>query len=164
VLDFFSRLSALWPKLASGTLSARRKVGEQFSVFESEMDGRPLIAIIDVGLRGFESKAVLPWFLSLSTPLIEPTKDGLPTPEDSIALNEWEGLVEKRIASVCRFVYVGRVTWNGSRETIYYIDRDEPVASQLRKLDDDRVSRPFAFLCERDDEWNKISIYFRQSR
>jgi hypothetical protein len=97
VLDFFSRLSGLWPKFASGTLSARRKVGEQFSVFESEMDGRPRIATIDVGLRGFESKGALPWFLSLSTPLIEPTKDGLPTPEESMALSEWEDLAEKRI-------------------------------------------------------------------
>jgi hypothetical protein len=104
VLDFFSRLLALWPKSASGTVSARRKSGEQFSVFQSEMDGRPLIATIDVGLRGFESKAAVPWFLSLSTPLIEPSKDGLPTTEDSIALNEWEDLVEKRIARTRQFV------------------------------------------------------------
>jgi hypothetical protein len=161
--DFFSRLSALWSKSASRTGGARTQSHEKFSVFKSEMDGHPLIATIDVGLHGYESKASLPWFLSLSTRLIEPTKDGLPTPGDSIALNEWEDLVEKRIAAVCPFVYVGHVTWNGSREVLYYIERDEPAASVLRKLRDDRVTRPFAFLCERDDEWDKTSIYFKQS-
>ena len=163
MLNFFSRLSALWPKPASGTVSARRNSGEQFSVFESEM-GRPLIATIDAGLRGFESKSTLPWFLGLSTPLIEPTKDGLPTTGDSIALDEWEALVEKRIDPACQFVYVGHVTWNGSREVLYYINGVEPAASILKKLSDDHVTRPFAFRCERDDAWDNVSIYFRQSR
>jgi hypothetical protein len=159
----FSRLSAFWPKSTSGTIPEGRKSDESFSVFEGEMDGRPLIATIDMALLGYESRAALPWFLSLSTPLIEPSKDGLPTPGDSISLNEWEDSVEKRIAAACQFVYVGHVTWNGSREVIYYIDRHEPVASLLRKLNDDRATRPFAFVCERDEKWDKISIYFRQS-
>jgi uncharacterized protein DUF695 len=131
-------------------------------VVEALVDGS-LIATIDVGLRGFESKAALPWFLGLSTPLIEPTKNGLPTAGDSIALDDWEALVEKRIDPVRQFVYVGHVTWNGSREVLYYIDGVEPATSLLRKLRDDHVTLPFAFRCERDDAWDNVSIYFRQS-
>jgi Family of unknown function (DUF695) len=163
VPQFLSRLSALWPKSASRTVSVTRKGGEQFSVFESEMEGRPLIATINVGLRGLESKAAHPWFLSLSTPLIQPTKDGLPTPGDSTALSDWEAFVEKRINPACQFVFVGHVTWNGSREVLYYIDRVEPTATLLKRLRDDHLTRPFAFRCERDDAWNNVSVYFRQS-
>lgn len=161
--DFFSRLSTLLRKTTSRAVSARRKSDEKFSIFQSEMDGRPLIATVDMALHGYKSKAALPWFLGLSTPLIEPTNDGLPTPGDSIALNDWEALVEKRIDPACQFVYVGYVTWNGSREVLYYIDRVEPVASLLKKLRDDHVTRPFAFRCERDDPWDNVSIYFRQT-
>jgi uncharacterized protein DUF695 len=161
--EFFSHLTALWRKSTSRTVSSRRKCDEKFSVFQSEMDGRPLIATVDIALHGYKSKAALPWFLGLSTPLINPTADGLPTPGDSIALDEWEALVEKRINPGCQFVYVGHVTWNGSREVLYYIDRVEPAASLLKKLSDDQATRSFAFRCERDEAWDNVSIYFRQS-
>ena len=160
--DFFARLSTLCRKFSSKTVSARRETGEKFSIFQSELDGHPLIATIDMALSAYKSKATLPWFLGLSAPLIRPTRDGLPTPSDSIALSEWEDLVEKLINPACRFVYVGHVTWNGSREVLYYVDRVEPAATLLKKLGDDHVTRPFAFRCERDDVWENVSIYFRQ--
>ena len=53
--------------------------GESFSVFQGEVGGHPLIAMIDVGLLGYKEKSTVPWFLRVPTPLVNPTADGLAT-------------------------------------------------------------------------------------
>lgn len=58
-----------------------------FSVIQGEVDGRPLIAVIDMGLRVLPDKQGLSFFLSLSTSLIGPTSEGLPTRSDADNLN-----------------------------------------------------------------------------
>jgi len=75
-----------------------------------------MVAMIDMGLRNYPDKQALPFFLSLSTLLINPTSEGLPTRSDSDSLNAWEDAGEAQLRSGVRFVYVGRVTWNGHRE------------------------------------------------
>jgi hypothetical protein len=159
---FLSKLAAIWQKSVSKAGNADEKGQPSFSVIQGEMDGHPLFAIIDMSLRNYKSKASLPWFLSISTPLINPTKDGLPTDKDSSALNEWEDLTASKIQAESRFVYVGHVTWNGSREALFYIEKQELVVNKLKKLADDHVTRPFAFRCEKDEKWDKVAIYFKQ--
>ena len=103
MVPFFSRLVSMWQKPASKAQNASPSSGK-FSVFRGEMDGYPLFAMIDVSLRDYKSKASFPLFLSISTPLINPAKDGLTTDQDSSALNDWEDLLESKIAAECRFV------------------------------------------------------------
>src|ERR1700730_387225 len=92
-------------------------------MIQALMDGRPHIAMIDTSLGDHKFRASFPWFLAISTPLTSPTTDGLPTGQEASALNDWEDSIESKIASACLFVYVGRVTWNGSRELLYYVDK-----------------------------------------
>jgi len=68
-----------------------------FSVIQGEIDGRPLVAMIDVGLRELPTRQGLSFFLGLSTSLINPTSEGLPTRSDTDDLNAWEGIVEARL-------------------------------------------------------------------
>jgi hypothetical protein len=136
---------------------------EQFSVFQSELDGHPLVAMIDMSLRDCELKASFPWFLSISTPLINPNKNALTSDTDASALNAWEDSLENAITAECRFVYVGRVTWNGSREVLYYVDKPETLEGRLKGPGGALGTRAFAFCCERDEKWDKISVYFKQS-
>jgi hypothetical protein len=136
---------------------------EQFSVFQGELDGHPLVAMIDMSLRDCESKASFPWFLSVSIPLINPNKNGLNSDNDASALNAWEDSLETAITAECRFVYIGRVTWNGSREVLYYVDKPETLERRLKEPGSALRTRAFAFRCERDDRWDRISVYFKQS-
>lgn len=137
------------------------RTDESFSVLEGKLNGLPLMAMIDMGLRGYKLKAQLPWFLSLTTNLSETTKDGQPTTKESTNLEEWEDLVEKRISTACQFVYVGRVTWNASRELLFYADSTEPISSVLEALSAEHMIRSFSFHCERDDKWERVSVYFK---
>jgi Family of unknown function (DUF695) len=133
-----------------------------FSVLQGNVDGRPMVAMIDMGLRNYPDKQAMPFFLSLSTPLINPTSEGLPTRSDSDSLNAWEDAAEAQLRSGGRFVYVGRVTWNGHRELLYYLDNQQPYVDALRNLSDGHSTRSFAFICERDEKWTKTDVWLNR--
>ena len=132
-----------------------------FSVLQGDVDGHPMFATIDMGLRDSPERQGLPFFLSVSTPLIDPTSDGLPTATDTESLNRWEDAVEARLQQAGRFVFVGRVTWNGHRELLHYLLVQQPALDDLKALAESRSTRPFAFTCERDEKWTKVDYWLK---
>ena len=135
---------------------------EQFGLLETEMNGRRLIANIDLSLRMFTDKRGFPWLLSLSRALQEADEDGLPTREEADALNAWEEQAELAISSAVNSKYVGRVTWNGHRELLYHLKEPEAATSALQRLIDGRTTRPFAFRCQRDESWSRSRTTWRR--
>jgi Family of unknown function (DUF695) len=133
-----------------------------FWIYQGNVDGHPLFATINVGLRNSPVRQALPVFFSISSPLIHPTHDGLPTASDADNLNSWEDAVEARIRSTGKFAYVGRVTWNGHRELLYYVAAEQPAFESLRSLADSHSTRPFAFSSERDETWTKADFWLNR--
>ncbi len=132
---------------------------DNFSVLQRKVDGLPLVAIVDMGLRELPDKQAVPFFLSLSTSLISPTSEGLPTRSDADNLNAWEEVVETRLQSTTIFVFVGRVTWNGHRELTYYVGNQQSTVEALQSLSG---TRPFAFICEHDEKWEKADYWLNR--
>jgi len=133
-----------------------------FSIFQRQLDGRPVFAMIDMDLRDSPDRQTLPFFLSLSSPLIDPTSDGLPTRSDADSLNAWEDAVEAQLRSVGKVAFVGRVTWDGHRELLYYVESQQPAVEALKKLSDSHVTRSFEFVCERDEKWKKAEFWLNR--
>jgi hypothetical protein len=138
--------------------STRANAGT-FAVLEGQLDGRPVFATVDTSLRNFREKSTFPYFLSIETKLESPTPDGLTTANEADELNAWEEVVETRLKSVGKIVFVGRVTWNGRRELLYYTDSDRPFEQALTALSASKSMRSFAFLCQRDDNWSKSDYW-----
>jgi hypothetical protein len=149
-------------------LSARQKTreagstGEQFAIFQTEMDGRPVFASVNIALRAYPDKGKLPFFLSISIPLVNPTSDGLTTRSDANDLNAFEDSLESNLRKQGRFVFVGRVTWNGHRELLYYTQDQQPFVRALNSIIASKSTRPFAFVCERDEHWRKVSVWLER--
>lgn len=131
-----------------------------FSVYRSELDGKPLFATIDTKYSNYSEKSRFNWFLSISMPLVDPTHDGLTTRGEANELNKTEDLLEKKIAQIGDFCHIGRVTWNGYREVIYYVNDPEKIAKSLQDIIDSGEFRDFSFRCEKDDDWKNVQIYF----
>lgn len=159
MLPFLSRVASAWHQSITKSRKPADAKKSKFSIFEGKLDGHRLVATIDTSLREYKRKADLPWALSVSVPLIKPNDEGLTTRQDANALNKWEGILEKQISEGSNFVYVGRVTWNGYREILYYIANPDPVKRKLQSLLDDHAARPFSFRCEKDETWSKASVY-----
>ena len=136
--------------------------GGTFSVFQGNLDGHAMFATIDMGLRNSPERQALPFFFNLSTPLINPTSDGLPTKTDADNLNSWEDAVEATLRPAGRFVFVGRVTWNGHRELLYYLASEEPAIDNLKTLAESHSTRPFTFTSERDEKWTKADHWLNR--
>jgi hypothetical protein len=134
---------------------------EKFAVLKLEMDGLPLIANINADLPSPGVQRAHAWFLSLSSPLLNPTSEGLPSRSEADDLNSWEDTVEAEIASAASSIFGGRVTWNGHRELLYYLNHPERAVVALQVLIDSRRTRPFAFRCEQDLEWRNIKFYLQ---
>lgn len=130
-----------------------------FSVLQGEKDGHPLFAMVDSSLHNKKARSGFPWFLSISTPLKGPTKDGLTTDQEASELNDWEDLLEKNYLADCRFVFVGRVTWNGTRQLLYYLDKPDCAEPKLKKFAHDYPKRVFDFQCQPDEQWERVSSY-----
>src|ERR1035437_444781 len=133
-----------------------------FSILQGNIDGHPLFAMIDMGLRNSPDRQVLSFFLSVSTPLTNPTSGGLPTRSDAENLNTWEDAVEARLRSAGGFVFVGRVTWDGHRELLYYLNSQQPAVEVLKTLSDAHSTRPFAFTSENDAKWEKADFWLHR--
>ena len=134
-----------------------------FTIMQGNIDGHPLFATINIGLRDSHARQSLPHFLSISTALINPTDEGLPTTADGENLNVWEDAVEASLRSTgVRYAYLGRVTWNGNRELLYYLADPNPPAESLKSLAESHTTRPFAFTSERDDKWTHADFWLNR--
>ena len=97
------------------------KVKPSFSVIKIVHDGKPLVAAIDMAYADFSYKDQYPWFLSISIPLNSKERSGLPTSKENKELDIFEDAAEKRVKEISKCVFIGRVTWNGHRELLYYV-------------------------------------------
>ena len=127
----------------------------QFSVLQAKIDGHPMIAMIATGLRTSSNMQLLPIYLSVSTPLAGPTSDGLPTTGDAHDLNGWEEIIESKLGSAGNLGFLGRVTWNGHRELMYYVGNEQPALQALNALLEAHSTRPFTLSHERDEKWRR---------
>jgi hypothetical protein len=116
---------------------------------------------VDLSLGDCPNKSRYPWLLSLSTKLNAVDLEGFPNKQEAAELNAWEDMVEEKISASASFKYVGRVTWNGHRELLYYLDSPEAAVESLQSLIDQKTTRPFAFRCQRDDGWHQVRVYLQ---
>jgi hypothetical protein len=137
----------------------RMSENSTFSIIEGEVGGQPLVAMIDSGLREFPGKDSLPFFLSISTSLINPTRNGLPNRIDADNLNAWEEMIEIRLLSVTNLAFVGRVTWNGHRELLYCVSNQKATVDAVEALSG---TRAFVFTCEFDEKWAKANYWLNR--
>jgi len=74
-------------------------------------------------------------------------------------LNEWEDVVEGQLTSAGTHTYLGRVTWNGQRELLFYLSDQQAASAALKSLSDAHSTRPFAFNCVRDETWEHARFW-----
>lgn len=135
---------------------------EDFQVLQLEHGGKPLFATINLKLRDFTKKEQYPWFLSLSISLKEPTEEGLTTNAEAEELNRFEDFLERQIKKTTKCVHIGRVTWGGYREVLFYVSEPEIVSSWIQTIIDSGEYRTFSFKIVHDIDWESVSIYFNK--
>ena len=134
---------------------------DTFSVMEGQCEGYPIVATIRSRLQDYKGKGKTRWFFGFSTPLSNTTPEGLPTTKEADELNRWEDVIDQQMGLQSECVFVGRVTWKGNRELLYYVDKPESAAREIKKLINAGTIRTFSFRYEEDPDWAHVNIYSR---
>lgn len=137
-----------------------------FSVFKFLQEEKLGIAAINTGLRGFKSKIVFGWHLSLMLHFDNVKEDGLPNDSDHKKVEIFEDELSDLLNPEKRKpngVFLGRITWNRTAELIWRIHDPEGanniVQDVLRKK---LYPFPFDYRMDPDADWNLASWHLEE--
>jgi hypothetical protein len=140
------------------------ETADNFAVLQGEVDGHPVIAVLNRQSISAERKKRTPWFVSIVTFFETTAAEGMPPAQDVLDLSAWEDRLHGIITAACpNAVYVGRVTGNGQRELMYYVEEPDAVINVLKGAEP-QESRPFSFQVRIDDDWSEVSAYVEAIR
>ena len=136
---------------------------ESFTVITHEDSISPMVAIINKSIKDFEPKEVFGWHCSVLIKCKDIINKGMPSSEEQKVLDKFEDKLSKLIIGrgTANAIYLGRITWNGTREIIYLVNNPEKAATKLQALiDKKKYPREFDFSIEPDYNWDKIKWCF----
>jgi len=135
---------------AVGLLS-RDATGERFTILQGEApDGRPVFATINLALKRIDHLAC-DTHVAVDVALADPTPDGMPTDEESEALNDIEDELEEMITGDA--VYFGRETAAGRRALHWFAAADHPVRPALEAWAARHADRDVRLTWSSDPRW-----------
>ncbi len=102
-----------------------------FSIIQGTKNGLPGVLLVDLGLQPDIQSARYPWLLRISLTIGQPTAQGLCSSEESARLDAIEDHLLEALQE-SEYVYVGRVTWNGLREVLLYVELPEAVIDKFQ--------------------------------
>lgn len=106
-------------------LLSRDATGERFTMLRGEdPDGRPMFATINLALKWIDHLAC-DTHVAVDVALLQSTPEGMPTDEESEALNDIEDELEEMITGDA--VYLGRETVHGRRTLHWFVAPEHPI-------------------------------------
>lgn len=131
---------------------------EHYTLLKFEQDNLPGIASINTGLKGFEPKVVFEWHLSIIIDFEELIENGMPSPKEQQVLETFEEELQALITGVNpekpNALYLGRITWNATRQILWRVYNPELVNEELQKIIEQKsYPRRFDYRMESDKEW-----------
>ena len=132
---------------------------ELFGVSEiTDANGFFGIANINKSYDNYPNKKYFPWWIQVTLELEDVDDRKMPTASESQILNDLEDKIEAFISDKHKTHLIGRVTQNGFRDLIFYIDL--PRFNQEKTnifFDQIQEIRRVNFAMEKDINWNNVS-------
>ncbi len=133
--------------------------GEMFEVGEIVDDnGFFAISNINKSYDNYPNKKHFPWWIQVTLELVDTDDRKMPTESEAQILSELEEKIEKFIIDKHKTHFIGRVTQNGFRDIIFYVD--QPRFDQEKTIlffDQVQEKRRVNFSMEKDIDWNNVS-------
>ncbi len=129
-----------------------------FRVMQAKRDGLPAVIIFDAGLDPDLEQAAYPWLLTISIPIINPTPQGLCDPAEGARLDEVEDTLLDQLA-LEDYRYVGRVTWNGSRDVLIYVAEPEEILRSFEAEFERAAAETISIARRYDPTWEEYRRY-----
>ena len=135
---------------------------ENFTIFKLNLEEGMAFATINTGYNHYPNKSLFPWCAQILLVIQDKNENGHPTNEEAALLNE----IEEKIAEFLRQKHtvhmIGRVTRNGERDILYYIDKPK-LDMEETKAFFDRINeiRNLNLTLENDPEWKLVGAFIK---
>ncbi len=131
---------------------------ESFKVIEFRQDELPGIAFINSSLKEFEPKKVFFCHCSIMVYLEDLIENGMPSIEERKIVDDFGDWLNKKIKGKNRdkpnALFLGRITWNGTRELIWRVFNPEKTNEFLKEIISKKNhERTFDYRIDEDRDW-----------
>lgn len=134
---------------------------EEPILVEFTQDGMPAFGYLNRALVDFEPKIVFRWHLSLWLELTDLIDNGMPSQAQRDLIDPFGDALDvefKGDTAKPNALFLGRITWNASRELIYRVYDPEPADAILRRIiDDGNHPCEFDFRIDDDPDWERAA-------
>ncbi len=139
---------------------------EKYQILEFRQDNLPGIAVINSALKNFEPKDVFAWHCSIMIECEDLIENGMPSKEERETVDQFENGLNEKIKGLDvekpNALFLGRITWNRTRELIWRVFDPEITNNYLSKrIEKKDYPREFDYRIESDPEWNFASWHLK---
>lgn len=132
---------------------------ENYSIFKLDIDG-VAIATINTGYNNYPNKKFYPWLATITFEIVDKNENGHPTNEEAEILNSLEEKITTFLSQNNVAHKIGRVTRNGERDILYYIDKPNFDSNKVEDFFDTiNQIRPLNFELLKDEKWENVSAF-----
>lgn len=137
---------------------------EHYQIIEFERDELPAVGVINSSLIGFEPKTVFSWHCSIFIEFNDHLENGMPVREDVLKAEKLEDMLDLNIKGDDKekpnALFLGRVTWNKSRELMWRVFDPELTNNYLSELiDKEGHQLMLSYQIEHDEDWKLVEWY-----
>lgn len=117
------------------------------------VDGKPCSTMLDMGLVTEAPVEERPWLFSVRLPLSRPRADGLTENAEAEELGKIEEVLVRTLRTRCDAQFVGRMTWNGTRDLFFYAPKQEGLGAAMGEALGPSPQRRVMSQVREDKDW-----------
>ncbi|MBN9382817.1 MAG: DUF695 domain-containing protein [Chitinophagaceae bacterium] len=137
--------------------------GESYTLLKVNMPEGLALATVNKAYDNYPNKAFYPFFVGIELEVIEKNDNGHPLDDEAERLNQIQEDIEAFLKQKHTVHFVARVTRNGARDIMIYIDNpkltQEEVANFCGKI---QKERQIIFGIQMDSAWTAVSGFVKQ--
>ena len=125
-----------------------------YTLINTSRGSDPAVVVVNSALRAFEGREIFPWHLKLTMDCKMVGANGMPTAQETAALEQLEDEIAKSILTTENAVFLARITCRGQRELVYRAQDPEAANDALQRLAaSPSPVREWDYRMEHDPEW-----------
>lgn len=137
--------------------------GESFSIFKLNFSDGWGLACANKAYDNYANKSFYAWHVIVELEIIEKNVNGHPLDKEALELNQLEEKIETFLKQSQTVHFVARVTRNGFRDLLFYIDKPTITQGQLKVFCDMVMKeRGINFAIQKDPEWKAVGLLNKQ--
>lgn len=132
--------------------------GESFSILKLNMSDGLALATVNKAYENYPNKSFYPFFVGIELEVLDKNDSGHPVDTEAARLNQIQEEIETFLRQKHTVHSVARVTRNGTRDILIYIDTPKLTQEELNGFFGDILKeRQVNFSIQKDASWNAVA-------